>query len=337
MEITATYDELMREVERENILRLSSAIAITTYLATDQYEDYEEDYSNSKQRRIRNISEAVANESIKYVGTEDDFHNLSVAYARFDMYDCACKILFRGLKDMPYSVDLLADYIKYGLYCGEYDLCKEYFGRLQTIPQSKWNWRAYSFSIDYLLDRCNRETGNDVLIGIQKEATTIANAFIKRVNTDQAYFDKSTVYRAFGEHRKEHAVLLGCLNTIKVAPKSALRLADIEFENGNFKEAILYTKRCISTIKPQPDVSQSYAYLLFALGKASDLFTIGVDSTNFEEHKEAINDIYRDLHTSIENGLVDVYRETANTTIRTIAAQTGIEYPYNNSDDRYDF
>jgi len=332
-----TYDELIQETRNEEILRLSDAISMVEDLIVDQYDEYEDDYENSRQKRLRNIGDCFDDIAIQCIGDADDYHNLSVAYARNDMYDQACKVLNRGLMSMPFSVDLLADYIKYGLFCGKEKLCAEYYARLQEIPRDRWNWRAYSFSIDYLLDQLNRENDTEVLSNIKIDALSHANAFIKNIGVEQAYFDKSTVHRAFNEFDEEHTVLLTGFELLKVTPKCALRLAVIGFDKGDFENAIIYLKRCVGTPRPQPDIANSYAYLLLALGKTSILLGLDSDENGFTDDEKTVEGIYRDLHTAIDNGLSGVHKKTADATIKTLAAQTGIEYPYTDSDDQYDY
>jgi hypothetical protein len=84
-----------------------------------------------------------------FVGDKDDFHNISVSLASNDDYDYACEFLERGLAKYPYSIDLLADYLK---YCVNVNIQKgrEYAERLNSIDKTKWNWRAFRFSCEYL-------------------------------------------------------------------------------------------------------------------------------------------------------------------------------------------
>lgn len=62
-----------------------------------------------------------------FIGDIDDFHNVAVTFAKIDLYDMACLYLEKGLELFPYSVDLLADYIIYGLSCGNIEKCSKYY------------------------------------------------------------------------------------------------------------------------------------------------------------------------------------------------------------------
>lgn len=335
MSKVVTYPQLMQAINEEKIFNIATISATIENLMLE--EDYEESYISSVQKKMRDIVRIVEDNSIQYEGTADHFHNLAVEYARMDMYDSACRILERGIKDMPTSVDLLADFIKYGISCRRHTECKDYYERLQSIPFSQWNWRAYSFSIDYLLDCRTRMINSDSLAGIKREALAIANRFIRNIKTEQAFFDKASIYQAFNETKKEREVLLLALNSLRATPKCALRLADIEFDEGNFESAVTHLRRCCNSFSPQPDISRSYTYLLSALGKASLLFETKKDLYDFTNDKDAVNAIYTDFHTAIENGLSGIYKKTADAVIKTIAAQSNIEYPHTDSTDMYDF
>lgn len=334
-----TYHQLMQAIDEEKIFNIATISATIENLLLE--EDYEENYTSSAQKKMRDIVRIIEDNSIQYEGTADHFHNLAVDYARMDMYDSACRILERGIKDMPTSIDLLADFIKYGILCGRHAECKDYYERLHGIPFSQWNWRAYSFSIDYLLDCRTRMINSDGLVGIKREALAIANRFIKNIKSEQAFFDKASIYRAFNEPKKEREVLVLALNSLRTTPKCTLRLADIEFDEGNFEVAVTHLRRCCNSFSPQPEISRSYTYLLSALGKASLLFEGKFekesDLYDFTDDKDKVNTIYTDFHTAIENGLSGIYKKTADAVIKTIVAQSKIEYPYADSVDMYDF
>ena len=87
----------------------------------------------------------------EFIGTSMDFHNFGVECARRNAEELACDYLERGLNKYPTSVDLLADYIKYGMVCDRLDKCGEYYSILMGISKNIWNWRAFRFSIDYLM------------------------------------------------------------------------------------------------------------------------------------------------------------------------------------------
>ena len=94
----------------------------------------------------------------KLSGTASDFHNLAVELSRKNLYELACRVLEIGLSFSPYAndVDLLADFLVYGIKCGKETECEKYFNLLSQIPKRRWKWRAFDFSVDYLQQKAER-------------------------------------------------------------------------------------------------------------------------------------------------------------------------------------
>lgn len=336
------FDELIQEVNQEKAITVSNVEEVIEHLIQSQesVESFEEfEYTNSLRKKIRTLADMFSNQDFKVYGTADDFHNCAVPFARENMYDCACMILQRGLEESNMAVDLLADYLRYGISCGKYVECEEYYNRLKKIPKKQWNWRAFSFSIDYLLDGINHTIDTKQRNDLKRTALKLSDEFIAVVGTDQAYFDKAQVVKTFGKAitETEESILQQGLNSLKVAPKCALRMSDIYFERGDYKEASELIKRCwINAFKPQPDINGSYSFLLSALSKTSRLFVENLDG-DFSDNKSMVLDVYKDFNTAFESGLPKMYKDSANTAIKIIVAQTDCEYPYNNINDPYDF
>ena len=337
-----TYEELRQEINQEKTINVPNVEkVIEQLLQTDIVdEDFEDlDYAYSPRKKLRELAYLFNNMDLKVYGTADNIHNCAVPYAKENMYDCACIILKRGLEELDAAIDLLADYIRYGICCGKYRECEEFYNCLNEIPKKEWNWRAFSFSLDYLLDKLNRTREKRERSTLKRIVKKLSNEFVIIIGNDQAYFDKAQVLKTFGNDNTEteESVLYAGINSLKVAPRCALRLSDILFERGEYKEAAELLKRCcINAFKPQPDINSGYSFLLSALCKTSHLFDEHSDG-NFKESKDTVLDLYKDFNTAIESGLASIYRGTANTAIKIVAAQTEFEYPYTNVNDPYDF
>lgn len=338
-----TYEELLQVLENEKTVNLSVFWATVEGMVStsDTYDEYETEYSDSIQAKLRNLVKRFVQKDLKVFGTADHYHNIAVTYAQKEMNDCACDILQVGIDDIPYAVDLIADYIHYGMLGGQRDKCEEMFLRLKSITRRRWNWRAYSFSIDYLIDKCKYINNESEQEEIKRETLELAKQFIATEKTnreylDQAYFDKAAVYAEFGDKKNEYKALEEGFNEMTSSSKCALRLADIAFSKGDYEDAIKKLKHCCNRIKPQPDIKGNYAYLLLALSKTTKLF----EEENISQDKEEqVKSIYRDFYSALSSGLSGVYRETANTAIKIISSQTEIEYPYDDSakEENYDF
>lgn len=341
------YDELVQIAQEENLISISDVenvvedIIFHSNLEEEVFGDF--DYANSPRKKLRDIAKMFVDSDYEVIGSPNDYHNLAVSYAKLDLYDGACKILQRGVKEVPYSVDLLADLVRYGISGGQFNLCEEPYTTLSKIPKSRWNWRAFSFSIDYLLEKANYMTHDYDLQMLKQQALELANQFIEGEQSDQAYFDKSTILLAFGSNEStsetEESILELGLKNVTEAPKCALRLADIQFEKGMYSDAIQNLQRCsVNVFKPQPDINGSYAFLLRGLSNASLLFS-GGQKCDYSNISSEINSIYKDFHTALNNGLNETYERAARSAIKIIASQTDIEYPYTDetSSDRFEF
>lgn len=341
------YEELIQIASEEKLVNLSDVETVVNDLICGLDSEDEEfgdvDYLNSPRKKLRDISRLFNNSDLQILGTADDYHNVAVSYARQNIFDCACMILQCGLQRIPFSIDMLADLIRYGISSGQYHLCDEPYLTLSRISKSRWNWRAFSFSIDYLIEKINHIETDEEQYKLKHQALVLADQFIEKEKSDQAYFKKANILSVFyGEGEEELTegdVLQIGLEQVRVAPKCALRLADIMFDKGEYQKSIENLQKCcINTFNPQPDINSSYAFLLLALSKASKIFSENQEGNN-PEFEALVHSMYKDFHTAIRNGLNDTFSRTANTAIKVIEAQTGYEYPYTDAavDDPYDF
>lgn len=334
-----TYEELLEEVEQEKNINICDVEEVIGQIMRVGGENGDFDDMDSPRKKLKKVVGLFRNSDFRIYGTPDNIHNCAVPYAKENMYEYACMILQRGLEESAASIDLLADYIRYGISCGKHTECEKYYRQLNEIPKEQWNWRAFSFSIDFLLDKRNRTLNEIERNELSRMAVDLSNEFVDAIGTDQAYFDKAQVLKVCGGYfsETEESILQKGLDTLKATPRCALRMAEILFERGEYKEAATHLKRCcINAFAPQPDVNRSYSFLLSALSKASNLFIEQTDN-NYVNKENDIMEIYKDFNTAIEGGLTEIYRETANATIKILEAHTGFEYPYNNVEDVYDF
>lgn len=341
------YEEFMQIVAEEKVVNLPDVANVVQDLIWNSEEEDGEygvfDYFNSPRKKLREIAKLFADDNLYFYGTAIDYHNIAVDYARQDIHDCACRILRRGLQTIEFSVDMLADLIRYSISSGQYQLCKAPYETLLKIPTENWNWRAFSFSIDYLQELANHIESPEKRDELKQQALSLADKFIEKENSDQAYYDKANILRFFGKdqlgEQTEESVLKCGLKQRARAHKCALRLADILFDRGDYVDAIEYLHRCcLSAFKPQPDINSGYAFLLLALSKACQLFC-QEHNGSFSDSEKFIHSMYKDFHTAIRHGLNDTFSRTANTAIQVIATQTGYEYPYEDvqTNDQYEF
>lgn len=269
---------------------------------------------------------ALANE--KWIGNFDGFHNYAVTYAKLGQEDLACQVLEKGLQLYPYNVDLLSDYIKYSVDCGEIDKSINYYQRLKTIPKERWNWRAFTFSIDYLLAITGIKAVTD-LENLKEELFSLAEQFKKALPyEEQSYISLFDIYDHFNEKEEGERVLLEALEQLQIAPKSALRIADIYFSRGDYESALRYLIRCErDSIEPQLSIDRGYLYLLITLCKVAILCKKDQIDISIQETEDEVKQIYR--YARIAKELLwgkTSMRKNLETIIKVVEIKTNLEY-----------
>lgn len=281
---------------------------------------------------FRELYKMVTDKAVEIDGDADDYHNLAALYAKNRFNDFACGILDRGLEEYPMATDLLADYLQYGISCKRFEECNRHYRKLKEIPKDRWTWRAYVFSIDYMLASQQQNLG-----GVsQVEIDSLAVEFVERRTTDEeALFTQAKVYRECGKFSDEKDTLQKAIKKHIVAPKSALRLSDIHFERGEYKEAIPLLNRAIANAtQPQPPINISYCYLLLALCKIAPLLNENEDSMNRisadrEGIEERTAEIFEHAHTAFQmGGLNDTLLINLKQMIRLLELRFGVKNPY---------
>lgn len=290
-------------------------------LFTNIIEDIDDEYEYETLKLIKDsIKKCFSPNFIfnfkKCVGSKDDYHNLSVILARKELYLSSCTVLEKGLDKFPNSVDLLADYIEYGIRCEKIKECKKYYKHLNSIPKDMWTWRAFDFSIDYLLFIL--ESNPQKLD--HREIRNLIDTYKTNFNYDEkSYIAEANYYSKINNHKKEIETLKDAINKIKVCPRCSLKLAEIYFKQANYFEASNVLENC-KLLTPHYHNSEEIGniYLLSALCGIS-LYYLKVSSNSinktmaeqvFKDYKAAeltsvrTSKTFRNLET-----LIDIFSE----------------------------
>lgn len=266
-------------------------------------------------------------------GTESDFHNLTVTCARQDDYDTACRFLDKGLAQYPNSVDLLSDYLSYGMNCGRSDQCQAIYSRLLE-HRNAWNWRAYHFSISYLMK------GTTIC---PEDILTLIEEFQANIPTrEESYIDEADLLDTYSGHIKSSRTFLSVLEyatseacPIQRTPKCDLKLADYYYNVGkDLMKAGQLLDRCKrNSVEPQLSVNRNYVYLLSALCKMSQYYdAIGGGnnrkiSLQGDEKEQLVLGIYEDYHIAALSRS-DSRVQGCKNLIEMFVRETGFPYPY---------
>lgn len=192
----------------------------------------------------------------------DDYHNKAVDCARRGRNCEAMEICMRGLKKFPLNVDLLADTIKYSSEAGDMQTAADYYSVLKAnVPFRRWNWRAFTFSFDYLL--------KEDPIANEDECRSIINYYKKYLPYEEkASMAESELEAALGNAEGSMSVLKEAIYTHTNASQCALRLADMQMDRGLFEDMLETTNYGIAAaVEVQPSINIPYLYYIRTLAK----------------------------------------------------------------------
>lgn len=238
----------------------------------------------------------------KYNGSSDHYHNLAVSLARADQYDYACDILKIGLQFYGYSMDLLADFLAYAAQCNRISEGQSYFEKLMKTEKKYWNWRAFNFSIDYLLARITIESNEEQ----QKGDNACIDELLKQFqeyhkNDEKAYFAEYTVAAFRNEEETAIVKLEEFINNNDInATRCTMKVAEYYFNCGQYDLAEKYIKRCKTYITTSdPSVEPGYIYMLSALCGMCQIYTIGIDKlVQQSKIEDYVKPIYKDCEAA---------------------------------------
>lgn len=206
----------------------------------------------------------------EHIGTSADFHNLAVELSRSEEYALACGVLECGLKLFPKNVDLLADYLQYGVNCPRQAECKKYYKLLLKIPRRRWTWRGFSFTVDYLKMIIDSTDSDKEIDACKEMILQIARDYRRFFpHSEGSYRSEASVYAQLNMPEEEEEVLREALEKLRIVPGCALRYADILFERGDYKEAADAIQRALNSIKARSVVSEGYLHYLSGLCKVA--------------------------------------------------------------------
>lgn len=330
-----TYETLTIIIEKTNRVKLQDLIEVV-----DQLFNYTHAASDTAEYLLEKDSllDLACSQDL-FEGSMVDFHNLSVNLAREGDYFNACRILDKGLTRYAYSVDLLADFLNYGMNCGLEQRCQEIYDRLFSI-KDLWNWRAYQFSIDYLKE----SQKNRPLVDLNELRELVDEFVEKEPDVEESYLEKAEFLRDMGteDERDSFVSVLEFATSdacpLKRTPKCDLTLADYFYDKGgDLNKALTLIERCKrNSVEVQLSVNRDYVYLLSALCRIS-LFYDSLDSdigkkvSEDSEQWQQVMKVFDDFHIAASGEMDSRVRKCKNI-IRAFEKETSVPYPYDDLD-----
>lgn len=261
----------------------------------------------------------------KLSGDYDDFHNFAVTISKITSDSKnAYAIICRGLKIHPYNTDLLADAISYGSSVGEKGVCEAHYRTLITIDKARWTWRAFSFTITYLLDNYGSSANNIVSL---EEILELAGEYKKYLpGQEEAWLSLSRVYDKLNQRENSIAVLEEAIKKFRFCPKCWLRYADSMVDYGEYEKAEPIIRKMLRNPKTTESINTSYLHFLdgecrFARLLDSDVYYNG------EIDEREVRMIYRAFTLARKSeGLRETTNQRIEEYIKRLELETDVQY-----------
>lgn len=274
---------------------------------------------------LSDLLEALLTSGEKLCGDADDFHNFAVSISKISNDNKnAYAIIREGLKIHEVDTDLLADALMYGYNAGAKEECENWYHILVSIDKSRWTWRAFSFTITYLLNiyaskEKNRFTINDIL--------ALATEYQQCLpDTEDAWIALYRIYNETNQQKKGIAVLEDAIKKFRFCPKCWLRYADIMIDHGDYEKAAPVIKKMLRSPNTSEFINSSYMYFLDGQCKMAKL----MDSDDYDDgniDERAVRAIYQSFQLARKaQGLRESTNQRIDEYIERLTIETGIEY-----------
>lgn len=265
-------------------------------------------------------------------GDNSDFHNLAATYAKHNDFGAAFEIVKKGLLQYPYDIDLLADGIKYGANCNQIAECEKMLDTLFKRPFAFWNWRTFTFAVDYLLLSLNWEAPENAA-PVLKKALDISKKFQETLPSEErGYVCEADVYICQSRIDEAKKVLHHAIFEIPnlIMPQCCIKYADILLEIGDFETAInVAEKGLMVSAQQQPTARTGYFSYISALSKDAL-----IHQQNAFGDESRIRDTYNDY--LVANRLLTanpIYIENIKTRTSILSVKSGVPFEGENSDE----
>lgn len=275
------------------------------------------------------------NNELQFEGTADEFHNFVAELAAAGYYGPACCVLEDGIDQYSLNTDLLADYLIYGIKCGKQQKCEQYYQQLDEINDRKKTWRAFDFSIDYLLFLISEENDEQKMAQIKQKALNMVSRFKKTLPEEElAYLSEYQIYEATFDRAEGLRQLANFLNNderkAKVAPRCHLKYIDKMLEQGEYEQVILYANDgAAEAAQEQEGVDTGYFFYALALAKDALWLKTDKGKPNVDrEEAETILRYYQTAYDTLDDNKASYFKVIAKR-YRIISNIAGIDQQLN--------
>lgn len=243
----------------------------------------------------------------------DDYHNQSCTLARLSHVEEAVECVLAGLRKFPFNATLLADAIKYMTETGNIDRAAKYYSMLKKVDLCLWDWRAFSYSFDFLLASNARKN--------EKEIRQLLKDYkIHLPYEEKQFLNLAELEQSLGNSDKSLRALEKATKELSNACQCALRLADIQFEHGLYEQTIRTCNYGISAAaSPQEKINTSYLMFLRTLSKDHILQgKVFTEEEVSEAEVRSVEEDYKRLLSQFEQELHH-YKDIMRTRLKLLA------------------
>ena len=309
---------MANDISYSSIAEIYSALLHKEYSARELFDYLEKNYTNWKEGTTQD----------RILGSENDYHNLSVAFSRQNCAPFAAVVATMGVEVYPMSTDLLADVIKYSQLIGDSQSCQRGLELLDSINRKYWNWRTFVFVIDFLKDSLSSAPSIEEYEGnLVKVEEYIAEFKTYIPYEERSFVAEAELYEKQNKHTEMINALQEGINSVKVAPQCCMKLADAYLELGEYEKVYEYAQKGLLAItQDQPTVSIGYLYYLSALAMDAERIKARQEGKHID--KDRIQSILSAYQTAdklfINEGRMDVsYRSTISAKLIMLEMEEG--------------
>lgn len=302
---------------------------------------------------IMTLCDAICT-SDSIVGSSADYHNLAVELTRKGCFLHGFNIVTKGLKLYPFNIDLLADAVYYGSSAGKFDECEQYAQKLQKRPFALWNWRAYTFLIDYYMDKADWTESEVEVINSMKRALELAQNAQKILgNEEQGYLAEHRVHEVLERWYRESAEkytdeaekylqladaekvwAVDALNRAIdnnriVAVQCCMKYADLKFEEREYEETIRVCEKAFCYGESQP--SAKMGYFLYLAAMSMDALIHENKAFGDSERVKECYRMYQAADKTLDSNR-SIYRSNIKLRVKNLEARSGVSSGFQNTD-----
>ncbi len=307
-------------------IRQAQAICRGYIAEINRAEKYSEDNPIARASLYETVQELT--EQPTQIGSVDDFHNLAAGLGSNGFDSLACDILDCALARFPMDVDLLADYLIYGIDCERLPACAKHFATLESIPQSEWSWRCFAFGIAY-----SKRLGDSMAANAaeraqyKKKAAALARAYKKYLP-----YEESGYREAANLATKDPDARLALLNDVLAnekigsCPACAFEKAEILFKRKKYAEALEAIDRSLEDSVTDLRVAIKENYLLLLRGLCRYAMLLQDLRRDVPLREDTVLAIYADFNKALRD-LEDNYQVRIRARTLDLVESTSIPVP----------